>query len=95
MGGGAARAVAGKGACVADGKSGTVHIVAGSAGANAERGGFSPEYGNFSMRHLNDYGYLRIDANRSRMHVQFVRTNAHDGAKAGQVWDEVTLAPWE
>jgi hypothetical protein len=83
-----------RGACVADGKSGTVHIVAGSAGANAERGGFSPRYGNFSLRHVNDYGYLRLDANRSRLLVQWVRTNGGDGVKPGEVWDSVTLLPW-
>ena len=52
---------------------GTVHIVAGTAGATAERGNFSFALGGFSVKHLDDYGYLRIDANRSRMRVQFVR----------------------
>jgi hypothetical protein len=84
-----------EGRCVPDGKSGTVHIVAGSAGALKEMGGFSPKFGSFSLRHLDDYGYLRVDANRSRLHVEWVRTNGRDGAKPGQVWDEVTLFPWE
>ena len=48
--------------CVPAGASGTVHIVAGSAGATAERGGFSSALGNWSVAHVNDYGYLRIDA---------------------------------
>lgn len=73
---------------------GTVHIVAGSAGATAERGNFSTALGNFSIRHLDDYGYLRVDANRTRMLVQFVRTNKYDGGEAGTVWDEVELLPW-
>lgn len=79
------------GECVPDGRSGTVHIVAGSAGAHVERGGFSPRLGNFSVAHLNDYGHLRVDANRSRMRVEFVRTN---GLPAGQVWDAVEVLPW-
>ena len=45
-----------QGQCVDDGRSGTVHIVAGSAGASIEKGGFSPKYGNISLRHLDDYG---------------------------------------
>jgi len=43
---------------------------------------------------VDDYGYLRLDANRTRLLVQFVRTNAHDGVPAGQVWDSVELLPW-
>lgn len=77
-----------------DGLSGTVHIVVGSAGASAEKGGFSPALGNFSRAHVNDYGYLRVDANRTRLLVEFVRSNPHDGVAAGQVWDSVVLRPW-
>ena len=87
------------GACVPPGEQGTVHMVVGSAGASLEKGGFDPRYGNFSMRHVNDWGYARLDANASRMLIEFVRTNAHkdsDGRHVppGQVWDAIELLPW-
>mmetsp|Transcript_14424 Transcript_14424/g.17316 ORF Transcript_14424/g.17316 Transcript_14424/m.17316 type:complete len:180 (+) Transcript_14424:37-576(+) len=88
-----------KGECVDDGVSGTTHIVAGSAGASAEKGGFSPSLGNFSVAHVNDYGYLRLSANSSMLHVEFVRTNSYENESGekqppGSVWDSVTLMPW-
>ena len=80
--------------CVPDRVSGTTHMVVGSAGATREKGGFSPKFGNFSEKHLDDYGYIRVDANRTRLHVDFVRTNKHDHIPAGQVWDSVDILPW-
>jgi len=82
------------GACVPPGEQGTVHLVVGSAGASLERGGFSPALGHFSLKHVNDWGYLRLDANASRLRLEWVRTDAHDGAGPGQVWDSVELLPW-
>ena len=81
------------GTCVEDGASGTTHLV-GSAGANKEKGGFSPKFGNYSVKHLDDYGYIRVDSNRTRMFVEFVRTNKHDNVPAGEVWDSVEILPW-
>ena len=82
------------GTCVPDNVRGTTHMVVGSAGATHEKGGFSPKFGNFSIKHLDDYGYIRVDANRTRLHVEFVRTNKHDDIPAGQVWDSVDILPW-
>ena len=70
----------------------TVHNVAGSAGASTQDGTFTRA--NFSLVHANTYGYLRLDANASRLLVEFVRTNPHDGVPAGQVWDRVEIPPW-
>ena len=82
------------GTCAPDGRSGTTHLVVGSAGATHEKGAFSPALGNFSVKHVDDYGYVRVDANRTRMRIEFVRTNKHDGVAAGQVWDSVDVLPW-
>ena len=83
------------GECVADGVSGTVHMVVGSAGARVQSGTFNRNNTKFSIKHANTYGYIRLDVNASRLRVEFVRTNAHDGIKAGQVWDSVELMPWK
>lgn len=64
------------GKCVPTGEHGTVHMVVGSAGASLERHGFDPSLGEFSLKHVNDWGYARLDATRERIKVQFVRTNA-------------------
>lgn len=77
-----------KGKCTPDGK-GPVHIVIGSAGAGLERGGFSRDIGEWSVSHINDWGYLRIHSTVAQMHVQFVRN------RDGSVYDEVTLKPWK
>ena len=82
------------GTCVEDGASGTTHLCVGSAGANKEKGGFSPKFGNYSVKHLDDYGYIRVDSNSTRMFVEFVRTNKHDNVPAGEVWDSVEILPW-
>lgn len=83
-----------EGECVADGVSGTVHMVVGSAGAHSQDGTFNRNDTGFSLAHANTYGYVRANANASRLRVEFVRTNPHDGVKAGQVWDSVELLPW-
>ncbi len=82
------------GSCVADGVSGTTHLVVGSAGASHEKGAFSPQLGNFSVKHVDDYGFIRLNATRDSMKIDFVRTRAHDSVKAGQIWDSVELQPW-
>jgi len=87
------------GACVPPGEQGTVHMVVGSAGASLERGEFNSSLGHFSVKHVNAWGYARLDANASRLKVEFVRTNAHkdDAGRevpAGRVWDSVELLPW-
>ena len=64
------------GKCVGAGEHGTVHMVVGSAGASLERGTFDPSLGEFSLKHVNDWGYVRLDANEERIKVQFVRTRA-------------------
>ncbi|GMF10884.1 unnamed protein product [Phytophthora lilii] len=73
--------------CVADGK-GTVHIVVGSAGYPLGTEDFSSKYGNWSLRHVNDYGYLRIATSPEDMRIQFVLN------KNGNVYDEFTIEPW-
>lgn len=77
-----------KGECVDDGKA-TVHILAGSAGRHTDTTAFSPACGNWSLRHVNEYGYLRITTRATSMNVQFVLN------KNGVVYDEVTVLPWE
>ncbi|KAL8004924.1 hypothetical protein Plhal703r1_c09g0049741 [Plasmopara halstedii] len=74
--------------CVPDGK-GTVHIVVGSAGFPLGTQDFSSKYGNWSLRHVNDYGYLRIASSPEDMNVQFVLN------KNGDIYDEFTITPWE
>lgn len=75
------------GKCTEDGQ-GPVHIVIGSAGAGLEKQGFSKELGEWSVSHLNDWGYLRVDSTEEAMSVQFVLN------RNGVVNDEVTLTPW-
>ncbi|KAF1792308.1 Metallo-dependent phosphatase-like [Phytophthora cactorum] len=75
------------GKCTEDGK-GPVHIVIGSAGAGLEKQGFSNKLGEWSVSHLNDWGYLRIDSTEDSMSVQFILN------RNGVVYDEVTLTPW-
>ena len=88
--------------CRSDG-TGTVHIVVGTAGAGLEAGGFSDTFGNYSVAHVDNWGYLRVFAtettlttqarhwrplHRRLMLLQFV-LNDEDS-----VFDEVTLYPW-
>ncbi|KAF0698960.1 Aste57867_10451 [Aphanomyces stellatus] len=74
-----------KGRCV---DQGTVHIVAGSAGAELERSGFSSALGNWSVAHVNAWGYLRLEATIEALAVSFVRNDN------GNVYDQTTLRPW-
>ncbi|CAI5738639.1 unnamed protein product [Hyaloperonospora brassicae] len=76
------------GKCTEDGQ-GPVHFVIGSAGAGLEKQGFSNKLGEWSVSHVNDWGYLRIDSTEESMRVQFVLN------RNGVVYDEVTLAPWK
>ena len=62
-------------------------------------GGFNASLGEFSLKHVNAWGYARLDANASRLRVEFVRTNRHKDPSGkevppGQVWDSVELLPW-
>lgn len=75
------------GKCTRDGV-GPVHIIVGSAGAGLEAEGFSDKIGEWSVSHLNDWGYLRIASIETEMNVQFVLN------RNGAVYDEVTLLPW-
>ncbi len=75
------------GECVANGQ-GTTHVVVGSAGAGLESGGFSPVFGNFSVQHINAWGFSKIDATQISLTLQFVKNDE------GAVWDEVSLTPW-
>jgi len=67
--------------CRTDGR-GTVHITIGSAGAGLEACGFSPIYGNYSVAHINDWGYLRLTADTNQLHAEYVRNQDIS------VWDE-------
>ena len=85
--------------CLPPGEHGTVHMVVGSAGASLEKGDFNSSLGEFSLKHVNAWGYARLDANASRLRVEFVRTNRHKETSGkevppGQVWDAVELLPW-
>lgn len=73
--------------CVADGKA-PVHIIVGTAGAGLEGGGFSPALGGWSVSQVEAWGYCRIAATRTDMHVEFVLSSS------GEVYDEVTLYPY-
>ncbi|KAF4324222.1 hypothetical protein JM18_000186 [Phytophthora kernoviae] len=75
------------GKCIKDGN-GPVHIVVGSAGAGLEEQGFSDKLGEWSVSHMNDWGYLRIESTEQSMSVQFILN------RNGVVYDEVTLTPW-
>ncbi|RLN02479.1 hypothetical protein BBJ28_00012813 [Nothophytophthora sp. Chile5] len=76
------------GKCIPDGK-GPVHIVVGSAGAGLEKQGFSSKLGEWSVSHVNDWGYLRVEATEQTMNIQFVLN------RNGVVYDEVSLTPWQ
>ncbi len=71
---------------------GTVHLTVGSAGATHEKGGFKNK--SWSVKHVDDYGYIRLDANSSQIFIEFVRTNKHGNVSAGQVWDSVIIPRW-
>jgi len=75
------------GGCAPDGR-GTVHVTAGSAGAGLESCGYSPQYGNFSMAHINTWGILKVMSNPDYLHLQFILDSD------GSVWDESYVTPW-
>ncbi|TMW69458.1 hypothetical protein Poli38472_001614 [Pythium oligandrum] len=68
---------------------GPVHIIVGSAGAGLETRGFSKDIGEWSVAHVNDWGYLRVASTPSEMKIQFVLN------RNGVVYDEVTLPLWK
>ncbi|RMX63691.1 hypothetical protein DD238_006494 [Peronospora effusa] len=74
--------------CVENGK-GTVHLVVGSAGYPLGPDGFSSKYGNYSLRHVNEYGYIRVTSSPNDMRFQFVLV------ENGNIYDEFTITPWE
>lgn len=76
-----------RGKCTKDGV-GPVHIVVGSAGAGLEQKDFSADIGEWSVSHINDWGYLRVASTEEQMTVQFVLN------RNGAVYDEVALKPW-
>ncbi|KAF1336556.1 Calcineurin-like phosphoesterase, partial [Globisporangium splendens] len=76
------------GKCTKDGV-GPVHIIVGSAGAELETQGFSKDIGEWSVSHLNDWGYCRIETTEKEMTIQFVLN------RNGAIYDEVTLARWD
>ena len=71
------------GSCAADGVSGTTHLVVGSAGANHEKGAFSPQLGNFSVKHVDDYGFIRLNVTRDSMKIGL---HTHAGPRLCQGW---------
>uniref|UniRef100_K3WAJ5 Purple acid phosphatase n=1 Tax=Globisporangium ultimum (strain ATCC 200006 / CBS 805.95 / DAOM BR144) TaxID=431595 RepID=K3WAJ5_GLOUD len=76
-----------KGECVEDEKA-PVHIVVGSAGFELDTEDFSTKYGNWSVRHANEYGHLRVSTSADAMNLQFVLN------KNGAVYDEFAIKPW-
>ena len=48
----------------------------------------------WSVKHVDDYGYIRLDANSSQIFIEFIRTNEHGNVSAGQVWDSVIITRW-
>lgn len=76
-----------EGKCTEDGV-GPVHIIVGSAGAGLETQGFSKDIGEWSVSHINDWGYCRVASTEKEMKIQFVLN------RNGAIYDEVTLAPW-
>jgi acid phosphatase type 7 len=77
-----------KSQCIPSGEA-TVHIVVGSAGANLERGGFSPKLGKWSAAHTDSWGYCRVTADAHTFNIEFVLNDS------GTVWDSISLVPWQ
>ncbi|DAZ94411.1 TPA: LOW QUALITY PROTEIN: hypothetical protein N0F65_003440 [Lagenidium giganteum] len=73
--------------CVTGGQA-PVYIVVGSAGFELATQPFSTTYGEWSVRHANEYGFLRVASSASAMDVEFVLN------RNGAVYDHVTLQPW-
>lgn len=68
---------------------GTVHLVAGNAGAPLQPCGFSDKFGKYSVERENVHGYLRATVSKKRLEVEHVRTDD------GGVHDRVTIFPWQ
>ncbi|KAL8000766.1 hypothetical protein Plhal703r1_c21g0093251 [Plasmopara halstedii] len=75
------------GKCTKDDK-GPVHIVIGSAGAGLEVQNFSSKLGEWSVSHVREWGYLRIESTEVSLTIQFVLN------RNGVVYDQVILPPW-
>lgn len=76
-----------KGKCIDSGEA-PVHLIVGSAGYPLNMAEFSDKYGNWSLKHIAEYGYLRIVSTAEEIRMQFVLN------KNGEVFDEFALAPW-
>jgi hypothetical protein len=50
--------------------------------------GYNPSYGNFSLAHINAWGFLMVEALDDAMHLRFVLDENFT------VWDEVRIKPW-
>lgn len=50
--------------------------------------GYNPSYGNFSMAHLNAWGFLQVEAAADALELRFVLDENYT------VWDRFTLKPW-
>lgn len=69
-------------------ETGTVHVVVGSAGATLQTEDFSSDYGNWSVVQAKEYGYLRMEATKLELIVQFMLN------KNNEIYDEFKLNPW-
>jgi acid phosphatase type 7 len=67
---------------------GTVHVVVGSAGATVESTGFSPQIGNWSIAHADEYGYLRLRSTYDTLNAEFVLN------RNGDVFDSFSVPHW-
>ena len=74
--------------CTKDG-TGTVHSVIGSAGASLEVCGFnSTLYGNYSVNHLNAWGYSRLSATPTSLQMDFILNEDQS------VFVSIDIKPW-
>jgi hypothetical protein len=53
-----------------------------------EGGGFSNVFGDYSVAHIEAFGYLRLEADSNTLTADFVMNDT------GGVWDTVTLTKW-
>ena len=60
-------------------------VCAWCAGIGLEYGGFSTQYGDFSVSHLNDFGYLRIYGDRYQLTSDFILN------RDGSVYDRMNV----
>lgn len=76
-----------RGKCIGSGAA-PIHMVVGTAGYPLNTVDFSPDYGNWSLKHVNAYGYLRISSTRESMQIEFVLNDE------GSVFDDFSISPW-